>query len=189
MSMGFLMEENNAAVWRGPMVMSAITTFTSRVDWRGTNILVIDMPPGTGDAQISISQRVPLSGAVIVSTPQDIALIDARRGIAMFGKVDVPILGLVENQSYYSCPNCGHEAHIFGHGGAAAVAKELGAELLGQIPLDIKIREQADAGTPVVVALPDSPQAKAYQDIAARVKEKLLHAGSAASRGPTITVD
>ena len=143
------------------------------VEWGETDVMVIDMPPGTGDTQLTMSQRVPLSGAVIVSTPQDIALLDARKGLNMFRKVEVPILGLIENMSYYVCPKCGHREDIFDHGGAHRTADELDAEFLGEIPLDLKIRETSDSGTPLVAALPDSPHAKAYGKIAERLWAKL----------------
>lgn len=178
MSIGFLVEEDTAMIWRGPMVMSALTQMMQDVLWthpsgRPIDVMVIDMPPGTGDAQLTIAQRLPLAGAVIVSTPQDIALIDARRGLAMFEKTKVPVLGLVENMSLYVCPRCGHEAHIFGHGGARETAAALGAEFLGEIPLHLSIRETSDAGEPIVVSSPDSAEALAYKRIAARIAEKL----------------
>jgi ATP-binding protein involved in chromosome partitioning len=143
------------------------------VAWGELDAMVIDLPPGTGDAQLTISQRVPLAGAVIVSTPQDIALLDARKGLNMFRKVDVPVLGIIENMSYYLCPNCGHRADIFSHGGARQEAERLGTEFLGEIPLDIAIRETSDGGTPIVVSQPDSPHAAAYRRIAERVWEKI----------------
>lgn len=172
-SMGFLMEEDAAAVWRGPMVMSALDTFFTKVNWGELDCLVIDMPPGTGDAQITVSQRLALSGAVIVSTPQDLALLDARRGVTMFRKVNVPILGIVENMSYFVCGGCGTEAHVFGHGGAARTAEEMGMDLLGEVPLLIDIREASDAGEPIVEAKPDSPAAAAYVSVAERVWAQL----------------
>ena len=173
MSMGFLVEEDTPMIWRGPMVMSAIEQMLRDVDWGELDVLVIDLPPGTGDAQLTIAQRVPLTGAVIISTPQDIALIDARKGLNMFRKVDVPVLGIIENMSYYICPECGNRAEIFSHGGAKREAEKLGTEFLGEIPLDIEIRETSDGGKPIVVSKPDSPQAKVYRTIAARIKEKL----------------
>ncbi len=169
MSMGFLIEEGTPMVWRAPMVVSALTQMLSDVVWAPIDVLLIDMPPGTGDTQLTISQQVPLDGAVIVSTPQDLALIDARKGVSMFEKVQVPILGIVENMSTYICPQCGHEAHIFGHGGAQADAAKFGVPFLGEIPLHIDIRETSDAGEPVGVAQPDGPHAKAYRAIAAHV--------------------
>ncbi|CAL5219543.1 g1395 [Coccomyxa viridis] len=173
MSMGFLMKDDKAAVWRGPMVMSAIDTFINKVNWGALDVMVIDMPPGTGDAQLSISQRLSLSGAVMVSTPQDIALIDARRGATMFRNVRVPILGIIENMSYYQCPNCGHSAHIFGKDGAKRTAEDFNMELLGQVPLEIGIRETSDAGSPIVASQPESKEAQVYASIADRVKQKL----------------
>ncbi|KAK9817145.1 hypothetical protein WJX72_010281 [[Myrmecia] bisecta] len=173
MSMGFLLQDDAAAVWRGPMVMSALESFMKKVAWGNLNVLVIDMPPGTGDAQITISQRLPITGAVMISTPQDIALIDARKGATMFRNVKVPILGLVENMSYYQCPSCGHQEHIFGDGGAKRTAQEMQMELLGQIPLHISIRETSDAGAPIVASNPGSPSAQAYSKLADRVWEKL----------------
>lgn len=173
MSMGFLMQDDSAAVWRGPMVMSAIDTFIKKVNWGSLDVLVIDMPPGTGDVQLSVTQRLRLSGAIMVSTPQDIALIDARRGAAMFRKVAVPIMGIIENMSYYQCPKCGHSEHIFGRDGAKRTGEELNMELLGQVPLEIGIRETSDAGTPIVASHPDSPVARVYCSIANRLRHKL----------------
>jgi ATP-binding protein involved in chromosome partitioning len=170
MSMGFLIEEGTPMVWRAPMVVSALTQMLSDVAWAPEgdplDVMLIDMPPGTGDTQLTISQQVPLDGAVIVSTPQDLALIDARKGVAMFQKVEVPILGIIENMSSYICPQCGHEAHIFGHGGARDDAAKFGVPFLGEIPLHIDIRETSDAGTPIGVTAPDGPHAKAYSVIA-----------------------
>ena len=168
MSMGFIVAEDTPMIWRGPMVIGALEQMLRDVDWGELDVLVVDMPPGTGDAQLTMAQRVPLAGAVIVSTPQDIALIDARKGLNMFRKVDVPVLGIVENMSYFICPNCGHESHIFGHGGARREAEKLGTDFLGEVPLHIAIRETSDAGTPIVVEQPDSPQAQAFKRIAAQ---------------------
>jgi ATP-binding protein involved in chromosome partitioning len=173
MSIGFLIEEETPMIWRGPMVMSAITQMLREVDWGKLDILVVDMPPGTGDAQLTLAQQVPLAGAVIVSTPQDLALIDARRGIAMFRKVDVPVLGVVENMSYFLCPHCGERTEIFTHGGARKEAERLGVPFLGEVPLVVEIRETSDSGLPIVATRPDSPQAKIYRDIAARVRAGL----------------
>ena len=173
MSMGFMVEERTAMIWRGPMVMSAVQQMIFQVQWGNLDVLVLDLPPGTGDAQLTIAQKVKLAGAVIVSTPQDIALLDVRRGITMFEKVGVPVFGIVENMSMYICPNCGHEAHIFGHGGAAAEAKALGCDFLGEIPLSLPIREQGDAGAPIVLAQPKSPEAEAFRALADRVTRKL----------------
>ena len=173
MSIGFLVEEETPMIWRGPMVMGALEQLMGQVEWGTLDVMVVDMPPGTGDAQLTMSQRVPLAGAVIVSTPQDVALIDARRGVRMFERVGVPVLGLVENMSFYCCPNCGHRADIFGHGGARAEAERLGVEFLGELPLKLAIRELADAGTPIVAARPETEEAQAYQKIATRLREKL----------------
>jgi ATP-binding protein involved in chromosome partitioning len=155
------------------MVQSALTQMMNDVNWAPLDVLVLDMPPGTGDAQLTIAQRVPLKGAVIVSTPQDIALIDARKGLAMFRKTEVPILGIVENMSVFVCPHCGHESHIFGHGGARATAEELGAPFLGEIPLVPAIRETSDAGTPIVALASDSPEAQAFLALARKVGENI----------------
>ncbi|MEQ9490472.1 MAG: iron-sulfur cluster carrier protein ApbC [Alphaproteobacteria bacterium] len=173
MSIGFLVAEDQPVVWRGPMVMGALQQMLNDVNWGELDVLVVDMPPGTGDAQLTMAQNVPLAGAVIVSTPQDIALIDARKGLNMFRKVDVPVLGIIENMSLYICPNCGHEAHIFGHGGAKDEADKLGVDFLGEIPLDIDIRLHADGGDPIVVAKPESPHSRAYHGIALQIWEKL----------------
>ncbi len=173
MSMGFLVEEDTPMIWRGPMVMSAIEQMLRDVDWGELDILVVDLPPGTGDAQLTLAQRVPLTGAVIVSTPQDIALLDARKGLNMFRKVDVPVLGIVEKMSYYICPECGHRAEIFSHGGARREAEKLGMEFLGELPLNIEIRETSDSGRPIVVSNPDSPLAGTYREIARRVAAKV----------------
>lgn len=169
MSMGFLIDEEKPIIWRGPMVVSALMQMLREVDWGELDMLVLDMPPGTGDAQLTMAQQVPMSGAVIVSTPQDLALIDARKGLNMFKNVDVPILGIIENMSTFICPHCGKASDIFGHGGAEEDARRLGVMFLGNIPLDMAIRETSDAGTPVVVAAPDSLQAQTYKRIALRV--------------------
>ena len=171
----FLVEEETPMIWRGPMVMGALEQMLRDVQWGELDVLVVDMPPGTGDAQLTMAQRVPLAGAVIVSTPQDIALLDARKGLNMFRKVDVPVLGIIENMSVFVCPNCGHESHIFSHGGAKTEAKRLGIEFLGEIPLDIEIRETSDSGRPVVVSNAESPHAQAYLAIAERLWTKLSH--------------
>jgi ATP-binding protein involved in chromosome partitioning len=178
MSMGFLVPEDTPMIWRGPMVMGALEQMLRDVVWGELDVLVVDMPPGTGDAQLTISQRVPLAGAVIVSTPQDIALIDARKGLNMFRKVDVPVLGIIENMSYHICSNCGHREEIFGHGGARREAEKLGVEFLGEIPLHVAIRETSDGGRPIVVSQPDSAHAKAYQHIAERVAQKVVGVGA-----------
>ncbi len=171
MSIGFLVEEETPMIWRGPMVMSALTQMLREVEWGTLDVMVVDMPPGTGDAQLTMAQQVPLRGAVIVSTPQDLALIDARRGIAMFRRVNVPVLGIVENMSMFICPHCGTRSDIFGHGGARHEAERLGVPFLGEVPLAIDIREKSDAGAPVVATDPDGPHAKIFRDIAARVRE------------------
>jgi len=182
MSIGFLIEEETPMIWRGPMVMSALTQMLREVEWGTLDVMVVDMPPGTGDAQLTMAQQVPLKGAVIVSTPQDLALIDARRGIAMFRRVNVPVLGIVENMSTFICPNCGTRTDIFGHGGARAEAERLGVPFLGEVPLDIVIRENSDAGKPVVATQPDGPHAKSYRNIAARVRDSLAVAGRPAPK-------
>ncbi len=181
MSIGFLVAEDQPVVWRGPMVMGALQQMLDDVNWGELDVLIVDMPPGTGDAQLTMSQNVPLAGAVIVSTPQDIALLDARKGLNMFRKVDVPVLGIVENMSMYVCPNCGHEAHIFGHGGAKLEAEKLGTPFLGEIPLEIEIRETADGGNPIVVSKPDSPHAAAYMAVAEKVRVALGAGGGRAA--------
>jgi ATP-binding protein involved in chromosome partitioning len=173
MSMGFVVAEDTPMIWRGPMVMSAITQLLREVDWGELDVLVCDLPPGTGDAQLTMAQSVPLSGAVIVSTPQDIALIDARKGLNMFRKVDVPVLGIVENMSYFTCPHCGGRTDIFAHGGARHEAERMETPFLGEIPLDIQIRETSDAGTPIVAQQPDSPHSAAYRAVAEQVWRQL----------------
>jgi ATP-binding protein involved in chromosome partitioning len=174
MSIGFLVEEETPMIWRGPMVMSALTQMLREVDWGDLDVMVVDMPPGTGDAQLTMAQQVPLKGAVIVSTPQDLALIDARRGIAMFRRVNVPVLGIVENMSTFICPHCGTRSDIFGHGGARHEAERLGVPFLGEVPLALAIREKSDAGAPVVASEPDGPHAQCFREIAARVREGLM---------------
>ncbi len=169
MSMGFLVEEETPMIWRGPMVVSALQQMLREVAWGDLDVLVVDMPPGTGDAQLTMAQQVPLAGAVIVSTPQDLALIDARKGLNMFRRVDVPVLGIIENMSYFVAPDTGKRYDIFGHGGARAEAERLGTPFLGEVPLDMAIRETSDAGTPIVVAEPNGPHAKAFRDIATKV--------------------
>ncbi|HWZ38187.1 MAG TPA: Mrp/NBP35 family ATP-binding protein [Bradyrhizobium sp.] len=173
MSIGFLVEEDTAMIWRGPMVMSAITQMLRDVVWGTLDVLVVDMPPGTGDAQLTLAQNVPLKGAIIISTPQDLSLIDARRGLAMFKKVNVPVLGIVENMSYFQCPHCGTRSDIFGHGGARHEAERLGVPFLGEVPLHMAIRETSDAGNPVVVSEPNGPHAAIYRAIGAKVREQL----------------
>jgi ATP-binding protein involved in chromosome partitioning len=173
MSIGFLIDEETPMIWRGPMVMSAITQMLREVEWGTLDIMVVDMPPGTGDAQLTMAQQVPLKGAVIVSTPQDLALIDARRGVAMFKRVDVPVLGVVENMSYFVCPQCGTRSDIFSHGGARHEAERLGVPFLGEVPLHMSIREKSDSGLPVVATEPDGEHARIYRDIATRVRDSL----------------
>lgn len=173
MSIGFLVEEETAMIWRGPMVMSAVTQMLRDVAWGTLDVLVVDMPPGTGDAQLTLAQNVPLKGAVIVSTPQDLSLIDARRGLAMFKKVNVPVLGIVENMSYFQCPHCGTKSDIFGHGGARHEAEKLGVPFLGEIPLHMAIRASSDAGNPVVDSEPDGPHAAIYRAVAEQVRDQL----------------
>ncbi len=187
MSIGFLIEEETPMIWRGPMVMSALTQMLREVDWGELDVMVVDMPPGTGDAQLTMAQQVPLKGAVIVSTPQDLALIDARRGIAMFNRVNVPVLGIVENMSYFLCPECGTRSDIFGHGGARHEAERLGVPFLGEVPLHMEIRERSDAGLPVVATMPDGPHAKIYRDIAARVRDQM--AGRSGKAAPKIVIE
>src|SRR5947209_9110622 len=182
MSMGFLVPEDTPMIWRGPMVMSALQQMLREVEWGELDIMIADMPPGTGDAQLTMAQQVPLAGAVIVSTPQDIALLDARKGINMFRKVDVPVLGIVENMSYFLCPHCGGRSEIFSHGGAREEAGRLGVEFLGEVPLDLKIRETSDGGTPITVSDPDNPYALVFRQMAARIWEKV--AGDNAERRP-----
>jgi ATP-binding protein involved in chromosome partitioning len=176
MSIGFLVEEDTAMIWRGPMVMSAITQMLRDVAWGTLDVLVVDMPPGTGDAQLTLAQNVPLKGAVIISTPQDLSLIDARRGLAMFKKVNVPVLGIIENMSYFQCPHCGTQSDIFGHGGARHEAERLGVPFLGEIPLHMSIRTTSDSGTPVVESEPDGPHAAIYRAIGAKVRDQLMGA-------------
>jgi ATP-binding protein involved in chromosome partitioning len=188
MSIGFLIEEETPMIWRGPMVMSALTQMLREVEWGTLDVMVVDMPPGTGDAQLTMAQQVPLRGAVIVSTPQDLALIDARRGIAMFNRVNVPVLGIVENMSTFICPNCGTRSDIFGHGGARHEAERLGVPFLGEVPLEIAIRETSDAGLPIVATQPDGPNAAAYRAIAAKVRDQ-LGAGGSAKAAPRIVIE
>lgn len=173
MSMGFLVEEETPMIWRGPMVISALTQMLREVAWGELDLLVVDMPPGTGDAQLTMSQQVPLAGAVIVSTPQDIALIDARKGLNMFRKVEVPILGLIENMSTFICPKCGEQSDIFGHGGARSEAERLGVPFLGEVPLHMDIRTNSDGGTPVTASNPEGPHALIYKQIAHEVLARL----------------
>ncbi|MEP0233363.1 MULTISPECIES: iron-sulfur cluster carrier protein ApbC [Roseibium] len=190
MSMGFMVEEETPMIWRGPMVISALTQMLREVAWGELDVLVVDMPPGTGDAQLTMAQQVPLAGAVIVSTPQDLALIDARKGLNMFRRVDVPVLGIVENMSYFLCPDCGSRHDIFGHGGARAEAEKLGVPFLGEVPLDMQIRETSDAGTPVVVSDPDGAHTAVYREIASRVMEEIArYEGEGTRAAPNIVME
>ena len=186
MSIGFLVEEGAPIIWRGPMVTSALTQLLREVAWAPLDVLVVDMPPGTGDTQLTMAQNVPLTGAVIVSTPQDLALIDARRGVAMFEQVKVPLLGVIENMSYFLCPHCGGRTEIFAHAGARAEAERLGVPFLGEIPLDPEIRARSDDGKPVVSTLPDSPQAQAFLAIARQIVAGLEQDPEAAKSAPRI---
>jgi ATP-binding protein involved in chromosome partitioning len=189
MSMGFLVPEDTPMIWRGPMVTSALQQMLRGVDWGELDIMIVDMPPGTGDAQLTMAQQVPLAGAVIVSTPQDIALLDARKGLNMFTKVDVPVLGIVENMSYFLCPHCGGRSEIFSHGGARQEAERLGTEFLGEVPLDIRIRETSDGGTPITVSEPDNPHALVFRRIAARIWEKVAGADAPRRAPPRIVIE
>lgn len=189
MSMGFLVEEDTPMIWRGPMVQSALEQMMRDVNWGELDVMIIDMPPGTGDAQLTMAQKVPLTGAIIVSTPQDIALLDARRGLNMFRKVDVPVLGLIENMSYFDCPHCGERSDIFSHGGAKSEAERLGMDFLGEIPLHISIRETSDGGNPIVVSEPDSEHSKAYRAIADKVWDSIGRTlGAQTQAAPKIVV-
>ncbi len=189
MSIGFLIDEETPMIWRGPMVISALTQMLREVEWGALDVMVVDMPPGTGDAQLTMAQQVPLKGAVIVSTPQDLALIDARRGIAMFRRVNVPVLGIVENMSYFLCPQCGTRSDIFGHGGARREAERLGVPFLGEVPLHMTIREKSDAGLPVVATEPDGPHAAIYRDIAAKVRDQLKGGPGTGRPAPRIVIE
>ena len=189
MSIGFLIDEETPMIWRGPMVMSAITQMLREVEWGKLDVMVVDMPPGTGDAQLTMAQQVPLKGAVIVSTPQDLALIDARRGVAMFKRVNVPVLGIVENMSYFLCPHCGERSDIFAHGGAHAEADHLGVPFLGEVPLDSVIRATSDAGSPVMVSEPDGARAAIFRAIAANVMASLADEARASRQPPRIVIE
>ena len=189
MSMGFLVDEETPMIWRGPMVMSALSQMLKDVAWGELDVLVVDMPPGTGDAQLTMAQQVPLAGAVIVSTPQDLALIDARKGLNMFRKVDVPVLGIVENMSTFICPHCGSATDIFAHGGAQSEAKRLGVPFLGEVPLELAIRETSDAGKPVVASAPSSPAAAAYRAIAAKAWAELERDKKSARAAPRFVME
>ena len=189
MSIGFLVPEDTPMIWRGPMVMSALQQMLRDVAWGELDIMIVDMPPGTGDAQLTMAQQVALAGAVIVSTPQDIALIDARRGLAMFNKVNVPVLGIIENMSYFLCPHCGGRSDIFSHGGARREAERLGVEFLGEVPLDLAIRETSDEGRPITVSQPASPYARTFRDIARQVWDKVSGEAPARRTAPRIVVE
>ncbi len=189
MSMGFLVDEETPMIWRGPMVMSALSQMLKDVAWGELDILVVDMPPGTGDAQLTMAQQVPLAGAIIVSTPQDLALIDARKGLNMFRKVDVPVLGIVENMSTFICPHCGGRSDIFSHGGARSEAERLGVPFLGEVPLEMSVREMSDAGKPVVATAPDSAVAAAYRDIAAKAWSEMERQRDGTRGAPRIVME
>jgi ATP-binding protein involved in chromosome partitioning len=190
MSIGFLIDQDQPMVWRGPMVTQALNQLLQQTEWSDLDYLIVDMPPGTGDIQLTLSQRVPVSGAVIVTTPQDIALLDARKGLRMFQKVEVPVLGIIENMSTHVCSKCGHEEHIFGAGGGRQMAQQYGVDLLGELPLDIRIREQTDGGRPTVVAEPNGALAHAYLSLARRTAGALARIALAPSAGiPTITIE
>ena len=190
MSIGFLIDEDTPMIWRGPMVTQALQQLLTDTNWVDLDYLVIDLPPGTGDIQLTLCQRVPVSGAVIVTTPQDIALLDARRALKMFEKVNVPVLGIIENMSTHICSNCGHEEHVFGEGGGLRMAAQYGVPMLGSLPLDIRIREQADGGQPTVVAMPDSDIAARYREIARNAAARLsLQARNKAIQFPKIVVE
>ena len=188
MSIGYIVNEDTPMIWRGPMVSSALEQMLRDVQWGDLDVLVVDMPPGTGDAQLTLAQRVALAGAVIVSTPQDIALVDARKGLNMFRKVAVPVLGIVENMSYFLCPHCGERSEIFGHGGAREEADKLGVPFLGEVPLHLDIRTTSDSGHPIVVSKPDSAHAQAYKNIAGRVWKQLSANQRGARKAPNIVV-
>ena len=188
-SIGFLINEDSPMVWRGPMVTSALEQLLRQTRWRDLDYLIVDMPPGTGDIQLTLSQKVPVTGAVIVTTPQDIALLDARKGLKMFEKVGVPIIGIVENMSTYICPSCGHEEHVFGSGGGQKMCSDYGVDFLGSLPLNISIREQSDAGRPTVVAEPDGPISMVYQQIARQIAIRIAGlAKDMSSKFPNIVI-
>ncbi len=189
-SIGNLIDEETPMIWRGPMVTSALQQLLNDTRWQGVDYLVVDLPPGTGDIQLTLCQKIPVCGAVIVTTPQEIALLDARKALKMFEKVEVPVLGVVENMSSYRCPRCGHEEHIFGAGGGAAMARQYGVELLGALPLDIGIREGVDNGRPTVAVAPDSAIARSFRDIALKIAGKLsLRAKDYSARFPKIVIE
>jgi len=185
MSIGFLVDDESPIIWRGPMITQALTRLMYETHWNNLDYLIVDMPPGTGDIHLTMAQRMPVSGAVIVTTPQDIALLDARKGLSMFEKVNIPVLGIIENMSTHVCSECGHEEHIFGEGGAKRMAKESGTELLGELPLDIRIRTGSDSGRPIVVSDPGGPLATAYGVIAERISRKIKLVASPVGDGET----
>lgn len=189
MSIGYLIDSNTPMVWRGPMATSALQQLLNDTAWDNLDYLLIDLPPGTGDIQLTLAQKIPLTGAIIVTTPQDIALLDVRKAIAMFEKVKVPILGVVENMSIHICSQCNHAESIFGHGGGEQIAKQFNVDLLGSLPLDIRIREQVDQGNPTVVAEPDSKITQIYRDIARQLAAKLLQANRYTSKFPNIVIE
>jgi ATP-binding protein involved in chromosome partitioning len=189
MSMGFMVDEGTPIIWRGPMVVSALTQMLREVEWHDLDVLVIDMPPGTGDVQLTMAQQVPLSGAIIVSTPQDLALIDARKGLNMFRKTDIPVLGIIENMSYFLCPSCGERSNVFGHGGAAEEASRLGIPFLGEIPLHMDIRAKSDEGQPIVASKPESVHAQIFRDIAAKAWDALNAASGKRVAPPSLKVN
>jgi len=188
MSMGFLASDKTPMIWRGPMVANAVEQMLRGVEWEPLDVLVVDMPPGTGDAQLTLAQRVPLAGAVIVSTPQDIALLDARKGLNMFRQLEVPVLGIIENMSYFHCPHCGERTDVFGHGGAKREADDTKVEFLGEIPLDIAIRDTSDSGKPITATQPDSKHAEAFREIARKVWAKVSGESAGARTPPRIVV-
>jgi ATP-binding protein involved in chromosome partitioning len=190
MSIGFLIEEETPMIWRGPMVTQALEQLLNETNWHDLDYLIIDLPPGTGDIQLTLAQKIPVSGAVIVTTPQDIALLDARKGLKMFEKVNVPVLGIVENMSIHICSNCGHEEHIFGAGGGQRMSEDYDVDFLGALPLDINIREQADGGKPTVVADPDGRISQIYREIGRRVAAKLsTQAKDYSTKFPNIVIE
>nr|WP_256582325.1 iron-sulfur cluster carrier protein ApbC [Pseudomonas sp. MYb185] len=188
MSIGFLVDEESPVIWRGPMITQALARLLNETDWQQLDYLIIDMPPGTGDIHLTMAQRMPVSGAVIVTTPQDIALLDARKGLKMFQKVNIPVLGIIENMSTHLCSQCGHEEHIFGAGGALRMAEQYGSEMLGELPLDIRIRIGADDGCPILVADPQGALAQTYRGIARRIAARLSATAQITQPVPTITI-
>ena len=184
MSMGFLTGESESVIWRGPMLMSAVTQMLYQVNWAPLDFLIVDLPPGTGDVQLTLSQKTKLTGAVVVSTPQDVALLDARKAIDMFAKIDVPVLGMIENMATFCCPNCGHETQVFGHGGAEAEAKKIGAPFLGRVPLALDVRTTSDAGTPIVSSKPESAEAQRFREMARELAAGLGAQAPGASAWP-----